>query len=219
MPTSSKTIVVWAVALIAAGAVRANETETCQQGPTAYDIWRSAGVQPALRNDRSEVERIYTDLSSKERAEDVIAEVGGSLRRDLWTVHLQRALRELPDLTDEQRVVVYGAIGLAASSDRGDLLETARFLERQAADAFPPAQARAIFSELGSHVDLTGLTPVGNQEHLKVLQCNCDWDSMFSCATPTEPYDCYPSSADLPCRFTQWGCGFLGLFACNGLCL
>jgi hypothetical protein len=93
-----------------------------------------------------EVMSVYTQLSGP-NGKDVYATLSNSMRQDLWSLHLSRALLELNNLSIEQRAVILQGLGLLTrgvlSAEPKDLDWELRFgeslgyLEDQARDLLP----------------------------------------------------------------------------------
>jgi hypothetical protein len=88
---------------------------------------------PAFANQRDEVTREYESIASSPRwaARMRFRELDASMRRDVFILHLTVFMEQHPELTTDQRGVIYEAIGLLASGTlEDDTPESARALQR-----------------------------------------------------------------------------------------
>ena len=187
---------------------------------------QEAATDLRISNPTDEVVSQYKMLS-KQRHEKVYDDLSVSMRQDLWSLHLSRALVELPELTVEQRAVILRGMGLISrgllGSDPSDpewearFGESLRYLERQAQELLPRDIALNVFSSLGMHVDMSGAAPAtcnGSPEQWaeetlekNIPNCSCsrisDW-----CANRCSPAVCMPVN----------GCGTFWQYTCDGKC-
>lgn len=200
--------------------------------------WRSEVLEP-VENLRRRGQQIF----SREELVQVFAEVGGAQdlqllekytefsrfdrddrktrfnqitpqdRSDLWRVHLGLNLARHAEWTDQQRSIVIEAIGIASPSlykipkDKNWTRlvdEPIQLFSQRALLLFSETEADALFSDLGSD------EPKGHHAKLKATgNCSCSQESVWFCS-----YGC--NSSD--CTILTWGCGTMGLYACNGKC-
>jgi hypothetical protein len=133
-------------------------------------------------------------------------------RSDLWRVHLGLNLARHPEWTDEQRSIVLEAIGIAnpalyqlpKDNNWTRLVdEPVRLFAQKALLQFSKQEAAALFSELG------GDDPKAHHAKPPVQgNCNCSRESDY-CSVLCHSGDC---------TILTWGCGTMGLYACNGAC-
>lgn len=118
-------------------------------------------------------------------------------RSSLWRTHLAKALNER-ELTGQQRAIIAQAVGLATPeffAHHGSLDSL------QIKDMFTGKDAREIFAQLG------GPEPVARRNHV-ATDCSCSHSSDY----------CSTNCAGNGCVNSDYGCGTLWLFACDGLC-
>lgn len=162
---------------------------------------------------------LYAFLSTPE-GKDAFALMPASVKKELWLVHLRRAMAELAELNSDQRAVILQAIGLVASGvfeiERSspnwarDVAEPLRDLETRAREAFDVRVARAVFADLGSEVDFASTETFWET-------CQCSTESNW-CDFITNPGPYCRSGGEFRCRPIASGCGFLLMYACDGLC-
>lgn len=162
---------------------------------------------------------MYSYLATPE-GKDAYVALPPSIKRELWLVHLRRALGEVPNLSAAQRGLIFETIGLIAlgvfegepTSDSWDQLYGAqmRDLERRAREAFDARLARSLFAELGPEVDFAVTESFFDP-------CSCSTESDW-CDLITNPNPRCRSGGDYRCRPRASGCGFLLMYACDGLC-
>ena len=163
---------------------------------------------------------IYAYLATPEGKNSYVA-LPPSIKKELWMTHLRRALVEVPDLGSDQRGLIFETIGLIAlgvlegepSSESWDQTygDQVRSLEGRAREVFALRLARAIFTELGPEADFSGTTSLRDW-------CSCSTDSDW-CDFITNPNPNCRVDLQNRCRPTSSGCGWLLMFACDGLCL
>ena len=170
---------------------------------------------------------LYSALSEND-ARAFYDSLPSKARSELWKAHLRRALREAPDLTVDQKLIIITGIGLVESGilndssldehEKTDLLDS--FQERAKAE-FDPDLGRAIFANLGPSVPLgevgSSRFACNNIGHNKTQSyCSCSTDSDW-CDFLTNPnpnciegfFLCVPRSS---------GCGTLWTYPCDGIC-
>lgn len=57
------------------------------------------------------------------------------------------------------------------------------------------------------------------ESRFKTPNCQCEWDTWCYIASTGQSYECGANSAERPCKPTQYRCGFLYIFSCNGRCI
>lgn len=129
-----------------------------------------------------------------------------TVRSQLWREQLGR-FDMRPELTPEQHAIVRQAVGLATpqlyAEDPHAQNEYRRFW-RTAAQAFPSAEHKRLWYDLGSIVP--GAIPTTN----RVPFCNC---------SSAEPFEGCPNvCTSSPCNDWSPGCGAVGQSRCDGLC-
>jgi len=162
---------------------------------------------------------IYSYLTTPE-GKDAYAALPPSIKKELWMMHLRRALLEVPNLGSEQRGLIFETIGLIAlgvlEEDPSSATwvqaygEQMRSLETRAREAFESRLARSIFAELGPGVDFSATESLFDP-------CSCSTESDW-CDVITNPNPHCRSGGDYRCRPRSSGCGFLLMYACDGLC-
>lgn len=130
----------------------------------------------------------------------------------IWQAHLAMNLARRSELNARQRAVINEAITIvtpelyetpkndASWSTKVD--EPIRLFAKRALAVFGKEDGAMIFSELG------GSAPTLHHARTTLPACDCSHESDW-CV-----YDCWSSN----CTSSTWGCGTLGLYACNGLC-
>lgn len=175
-----------------------------------------------LRGPRTEVEATYETLRSF-TSRDVRAEFAKlppATQGDVWTVHLLRVIAAHPELTHEQRGVLFEALGLIASgafeADRNSpdwnerVREPLTQIEKRARVLLAPELVqKALFD----------LSPIASLERAQRRPSKVTTNETCHCNTTGT--DCSPS---VPCVRTfprctlAQGCGPMYLDGCNGLC-
>lgn len=162
------------------------------------------------------IEDLYRAVSSRD-GWNVYKNLNAQEKADLWTLHLRRALKELPDLTERQRAVIYQALGLLTSGIMEGLSDadvdrprraSLDELERRAKEVFDPQTGKALFAQLGSGILLDG------EVWSFIDPCKCSTDSDW-CDWITNPN---PYCQEVLCEEQQSGCGTLWLYPCDGIC-
>ena len=178
----------------------------------------------SLRNARTDVMSVYSDLSLRPMTERrvLFRTLSPGMQSDLWIVNLQQFLVAHPELTVEQRSVVFEGLGILGagvfdSADKaGELYIAARNLESRAKTLISTELLREAFVDLGGRDVASPLpavfAPRRTPRTLDDVNCACattdDW-----CGDITGVVYC----ARIECTFTT-GCGWIFLDACNGLC-
>lgn len=170
-----------------------------------------------------------TDVQSKYEAlqalsvrdvKDAFTQLTPQVRGDIWTLHLLRVIGDHPELTHEQRGVLFEALGLIASGafemDASDPEWTTRVreplqqIEKRAALLLPADLVR---------VALYGLTRDAAQTRVGPGRFGIRTNETCHCQIGGT--DCYPSVAcerNFPRCTLTIGCGPMYLDGCNGLC-
>jgi hypothetical protein len=130
----------------------------------------------------------------------------------LWRTQFTRALVSETDLTIEQRAVLTAFIKRLGA--RSMVTKQFPVTVEDVHAAFPDAaMVRRLFYQLGT--DSSRLVDRGHEADLiTICSCRADWWYVNDCGGAIEcvlsvPEDCTPRSS---------GCGFLGLWRCDGLC-
>jgi len=199
--------------------------------------FRAASAQtPAhipLRGHRADVVANYDSLAQLEIADQrqVYSAQDDTVREDLWSLHFERILNDNPNLTAEQRAVVFEALGLVqsgvleinhAAPEWQPFVDAAvADLNRHARQVLTPAMARTLLLELvptpshkttgsSGHFQTSPLPSIRSE--LRSDPCDCSSQSNW-CDFVTNP----DNNCKGPCR-AQEGCGTLWLYSCDGLC-
>lgn len=172
---------------------------------------------------RVEVSRVYDSLTSLDPRERR-AEYGNfapALRAELWILHLTNFLKNRPELTVEQRSLVFEAVGLMQTRTLDLTPVDAKLdspsnralfdFERRAHLAFDKETYRAAFVLLGpAQIKLPDRVKMGVRSDGVDCDCNTGDDT------------CHPSSQGCQtwtaCDWTVDGCGTFGTYWCDGLC-
>ncbi|MER5888028.1 bacteriocin fulvocin C-related protein [Streptomyces sp. NPDC001941] len=169
---------------------------------------------------RAGLPRTYTDIAPLPSAlrQAVLVELSPAERSRVWVDHLEHFQAAQPTLTARQQRVVHEALALAHSEATfaggeprpgSQLQRRISGVEAAAKEAFGLADSAALLVTLGpadSAPSSRGRTAAGPQ-----ATCNCSTTSQW--CTVWEGPRCQ-------CCFctTTSGCGFLGLYQCNGTC-
>lgn len=181
---------------------------------------------------REEVLSYYdalADLTLQER-KSLLSTLPASLQQDLWILHLQRFLAGHPELTIEQRSIVYEGIGLMAaglieSRDPNVSVDArVQHLDRRARVTYSRALMAEAFIELGGpsphRVDVAAANnrpfratanSEGSECHCASTSDYCDWwcgNNYFCALRMPGPRGC------------TWhlGCGTFWQYWCDGWC-
>lgn len=174
-----------------------------------------------LRNASPDIAAKYEALRAL-GAEDVQAEwvqLSPAVKRGIWTLHLTQFLDDHPELTAEQRGVIFEALGVTGSGAyevdprspeyAAHVLEPMRQLHARAKALLPRELVREAFLQLGPGGGLSG----GRRFQVTVQEtCHCrtgtdDCGPGIPCIRPTPRY----------CTF-YYACGPMFTEGCNGLC-
>jgi hypothetical protein len=191
-------------------------------------------VRVPLRNSRPDVMTVYTEFTLRAAAERrvIYRTLPSAMQSDLWVVHLEQFLAAHPELTAEQRSVVFEGLGIIAagvvdSNDRtGPLYAAVQHLELRSRSIMSMELLKEAFVDLGGPdldsraMGIGGVTdrhftarrtPIRT---LDTVDCSCATDDDW-CGSITSVSKCHGLQ---DCTFTT-GCGWFFLSACNGLCL
>jgi hypothetical protein len=183
-------------------------------GPVGYS--QQASPIP-LRNPRSAVVAQYSRMAALpiEQRKEIYGNLPVQMQGDVWTFHLESFLLDHPDLSPEQRAVVYEALGLIQS---GALIpdESLRHLELHARAALSAELVDAAFLALGPRA-----APLISAKLIprSLSDCECSTVSDYCCFMdcPTSPTPkCVRGRKS--CTLVSSGCGFLWQYGCNGIC-
>ena len=159
--------------------------------------------------------RKYSELSelSKAHRRASFSLMTAEDKSTLWRVHFSLNLARHPEWTEKQRSIVLEAIALATPAlykvpkDNTWIRlvdEPVRSLTQRALLVFSKQEAAALFSELGFNEQAKSnhaRTPTAGN-------CGCSVESDW----------CSYSCLKTDCTVLTWGCGTMGLYACNGSC-
>ena len=143
----------------------------------------------------------------------VYSRLSPETKSEFWRAHLTAFLDMHPELSWEQKRALQDAIDLASpSSFRIGVVadsQAARALNERAQELH-----RRFIDNFGVNLagDLVGGFGSATTSQTQELQCSCA-DASSYCATGLE---CDKSDE---CIKVQGGCGFLGLYDCDGLCM
>ena len=184
----------------------------------------------SLRNARTDVMSVYSDLSRRTMAERrvIFRTLSPAMQSDLWAVHLEQFVASHPELSVEQRSVVFEGLGILAagvfdSSDKDGQIHTAlRYLESRAKTTISKELLSEAFSTLGG----PDLGSVGAGDGAVAVPLFASRQRPIRSLYDPPACDCSTTSDWCPgeciflremCTFTI-GCGFLWQDGCNGLC-
>ncbi|MET9293410.1 bacteriocin fulvocin C-related protein [Streptomyces sp. NPDC003077] len=169
---------------------------------------------------RDKLPRTYAEIAPLPSAvrQAVLVELPPAERSRVWTEHLEAFRSAHPALTAQQHRVVRDALDLARSEatfaggqpSKGSALQRRiTAIETAAKEAFGIADSAALLVTLGP----AGSAPDahGNSTAAPQATCNCSTTSVW-CTVWEGPHCqcCF-------CSVTS-GCGFLGMYQCNGTC-
>lgn len=162
--------------------------------------------------------------------------LAATMRRDVTILHLKYFIEDHPELTSEQRLLVFEAIGIlaagAAEADHStaawnDEFEPAlRTIEQRARQVFEPRLLREAFLGFGqtdepsrpAHGKITGDATARWRLKTETDDCDCsvahNWCDLISNPDPNCVSTIHPDN----CVHSDSGCGFLEIYACDGLC-
>jgi hypothetical protein len=160
-----------------------------------------------------EAVRKYTQLSELSRGDRKASFnlMGAEDKATMWRVHFGINLARHPEWTDQQLAVVLEAIAMVRpelykipkDAKWASLVdEPARVLAQKALIVFSKTEGAALFSELG-------FAEQAKSNHRRPTEhCSCSSESDW----------CARQCLSTECTVMTWGCGTLGLYACNGTC-
>ena len=179
-----------------------------------------------LRNSEPEVLRQYESLQFMDRQQlrGQMERMTPKMRADVWTVHLLRVMREHPELTAEQRSLIYEGLGLIAAGifeiDRTSREWTAQGrptlldLTRRIQAAFPPELSRALTTDPRDSV-MTAPSPGDRLNRFRIGAqgaCEC---SIF---LQTDCQDRGVCNGSFPFCMPYHSCGPWMSDTCDGVC-
>ncbi|MEH6373757.1 bacteriocin fulvocin C-related protein [Streptomyces sp. KLMMK] len=138
----------------------------------------------------------------------IYSRIPSAAKSRFWVEHLQRYQSAHPNLSQSQRRVVDTVVALASqpstfASDR--VSDEVGLLADTVKNVFSDTEARALVATIGP-ADQSAITT-----NAQAPICECS-DASPYCS------DCRCQYRSHGCLFTNKGCGFLGLYVCNGLC-
>lgn len=152
----------------------------------------------AARHKPTAQEQAYSALSALPMSarRDTFRAMTNEQRSEMWRTHLAKSMSR--NLTTEQRDIVTQAIALATPdffAHHGNL--DSLIIK----DSFTGKEAREIFAQLGG--------PEPKNHHAVVApECQC------SHASDQCGLSCFGNG----CQVSDYGCGFLWVYSCDGLC-
>lgn len=184
-----------------------------------------------LRHPADKVLELYEAMATP-RAVRVYTKLERSMKQDLWTVHLERAMVELSNPSPAQRAVILQAISFVAS-DAFHLSRTdpewesrvagpVRAITSQAQEVFGSRLAAEIMANLGPEPDFTRPSELFIPSCMRVGELLEKWPS---CTCATGPNFCgFWTGGDewctsVQCMPTLDGCGWFWSESCDGQCL
>jgi hypothetical protein len=171
----------------------------------------------------ADVAKTYDGLATLKTGERkaVVSRYEGPLQTELWALHLSRFTSAHPELTDEQRSVVFEARGLLATgllqslrSPDPEVAEAARnallYFEARASRSFTKELYAEAFVRLGPAIPRT---PAEREAWMKVapLSPDCYCNPNFDDCGGGE---CFTGG----CRVMPDGCGTFQAWICTGFC-
>lgn len=181
---------------------------SCRQ---AFDGW--------LELNKSQLPQSLDEMATLDRGEQrfAFAAISPELRADLWRSHIERYLDQNRGELDRAQVAVLESAAKVVGprlfqTPEGDpayaqlVKRPLEKLSAQAYAAFSDEQIAVIFYQLG---------PNGERAATKMGSCNCDHS--FDCRGPYN-INGHCIKFGFNCLPVNYGCGFLWLFGCEGLC-
>lgn len=156
------------------------------------------GLSAAARHKPTAQEQAYSALSALPMSarRDTFRAMTNEQRSEMWRMHLAKALSR--NLTTEQRDIITQTIALATPEffvHHGNLDSLG------IKDSFTGKEARELFAQLG------GPEPK-NHHAVMAPECQC------SHASDQCGLSCFGNG----CQVSEYGCGFLWVYSCDGLC-
>lgn len=187
----------------------------------------AAFAAPSFADERApHLREVYDALATKSQFErqDIVPTLPPDVQTALWTIHLKQFLVNHPELTVEQRSVIYEALGLLTS----DVFERLR-----STDAATRVAAEGEVDELGARAKLRmsralgreALAQIGPPQVTPAIATNSAEPPGHG--QPNDTCDCsivsdYCWFGDclytFTCTRTPSGCGTLFRYRCDGLC-
>jgi hypothetical protein len=202
--------------------------------------------QPALIHQRVDEDAVLTTysvlvpLTTKEQIA-IARELPDQMRAALWLVHLNGFLRTHAELTDDQKLIVYQAIGFVASGNleiprtsvgwQTKVLPMLGRLKKAVELEFPADLALEAFYHIGTampvapragepidHERLLGTrTPLHPIPLLENCDCNSETHLFTTCGSLTGPEKCRVDGQHQCTPHVD--CGFFWEDSCDGLCV
>jgi len=191
----------------------------------SFCYYLDAQAQPVsssiFRNTKEDVVSQYASIShlDVEQRKSIYISLTPEMQNDLWLLHTQLWLEDHPDISDEQRDVVFQALGILATGGKKSpqLQGAIGRLQQRARDVFPPELLRSAFLELGATVSREPNRLGGLRVTPLAYDCECSTADDWCAILPTNPLKCFRGRGI--CAFTQDGCGWWLDKGCNGVCL
>jgi hypothetical protein len=189
-------------------------------------------IHVPLRNSRIDVETAFMRIATSDAVtrRDLYSPLSVEMKEDLWTLQLERFINQHPELDQEQRSVVYEALGLLTAGvlehypASQDFAAKTLPLQQRAAAVFPRSWIAAAFGQLGDSetsvvLMRSGITNEAREDlptrHIfSYCDCNIDPQQDF-CGGLTGPEHCIDGKR--VCTFTT-GCGWWWSYGCDGYC-
>ena len=135
-------------------------------------------------------------------------------KSSMWRVHFRLNLARHPEWTEKQRAIVLEAVAMATPDLYKEVPkdntwtrlveEPVRLFTQRALLVFSKQEGAALFSQLG----LNEQSESNHAQPSTAKSCTCSQESDWC------TYQC----ASTECTVLTWGCGTLGIYACNGKC-
>jgi hypothetical protein len=193
-------------------------------------------VEIPLRHNGDLVRTTYEHITSAATVEDgkvLFSELPPTMKADLWVYQYHLYLTTMPELSVEQRAVIFESLGLVLAgifdNNKTDpkwsawAAQAKAKVQADAAAVFDRPTIKLIFMRLGNPATTTVVRNSGPGLHIKpddVLydcDCNSDPDQDFCCIWPTCTDVCRTGLGSR-CIYTPDGCGWGWSQPCNGLC-
>lgn len=190
-------------------------------------------VELPFRHDLKLVETTYAHVTSAATIEDarvMYSELAPGMKGDLWLYQWHLYLTTMPQLTVEQRAVIFEAVGMVLAGymdNRKDdpswvaWAQAARTKHLSDAEAvFDRPTTKLLFMRLGSPATATVDHTLGPGLHIRpdtIPDCSCNATNDYCCIWPTCLDRCR-TGIGFRCTFTQDGCGDFWQDPCNGIC-
>jgi len=164
----------------------------------------------------------YADLMARTPTERrvILEQLGPEAKSELWKAHFESYLDLRPELSSDQVAAVLAALDFVSQPEiyangPAELGEQIAVIEKGIRDAFSPEEAEFLLVGVSGSdrvVELRASILEGRPGFVTRAQPVC------SCSTQSDWCGLNRRCVSGGCVVQSSGCGFLGLYVCNGLC-